>query len=97
MLSSPPRRVCRLHECFDRLRGVGVDRRHEGCDLVVFEHARETVGADEEEISRGCLDRQRVDRDRRLGAESARDRGALGMAIRFLRCEDAALDELGHQ
>jgi hypothetical protein len=68
-----------------------------GSDLVLGEHVRETVGAEEEQVVRSSGDREHVGLDRALGPHSPRDRRPLGVALRLLGCENSTLDELGHE
>ena len=63
--------------------------RHEVADLIVVDHRRQPVGAEEEEVVGLGRHRERVDVDLRIRPQRTRDHRALRMGVRFLR-RDAA-------
>ena len=89
--------VRRRDECVGRALGVTIGGLDRGGHGVVGDHGREPVRADEEEIARCGLQRERVDLDGRLGSERPRYRGALRVALGLLGREHAALDQLGNE
>jgi hypothetical protein len=96
MLSSPPScsRTGRASARPSRGRPVAVDELE---DVDVLDHVGEAVGADQEDVAVLRLDRERVDVDVRVGADSARDDAALRVDVCLLLRELAALDELVHE
>ena len=66
-------------------------------DRVVVDHRRQAVRAEQEEVARLGRRRERVDVDVRVGAEGARDHGALRVRLGLLGREPAAADELGDE
>ena len=97
MLSSPPPAFAASTSA----RAAARDRRGAARasveDLVVGDHRRQPVGAEQEDVARLRLDRERVDVDVGIGAERARDHRALRMGLRLLRRELAAAHELGDE
>ena len=68
-----------------------------GEDLVGGDHVGQPVRAEQVEVVRPGLDCERVHVDVGLGAERARDHGALRVRLRLLRRELAAADELADE
>ncbi len=60
-------------------------------------HRRQPVGAEQEDVAGLRVDRERVDVDVGVGAERARDHGALRMRLRLFRRELAAAHQLGDE
>ena len=66
-------------------------------DVVVRHHRRQPVGAEEEEVARLGLDRERVDVDLRVGPERARDHGALRVCVGLLGRQPSAPHEVADE
>ena len=66
-------------------------------DLAVGDHVGEPVGAEQEDVAGLGLDGERVDVDVGLGADRARDHGALRVRLGLLRRELAAAHELADE
>ena len=65
--------------------------------LLVGDHARQAVGADQEDVAGAARERVGVDLDVRLGPERARDDRALRVVLGGLGRDLPAALELGHQ
>src|SRR5436190_2788273 len=63
-------------------------------DRLLRDHVCQAVGAKQEEVSALGLDAERIDVDVRVGAERARDDGALRMRLGLLARELAGLEQL---
>ena len=95
-LSSPPALLAALTSPLPRLLEVA-RAREEVADLLVVDHRRQPVGAEEEEVARLGLDRERVDVDLAVRAERARDHRALRVSVGLLGGEAPAPHEVGDE
>ncbi len=80
MLSRPP---ARLASSTRARTAVSIEeaRAEEPGDVIVVEHRRQAVGADQEDVAGLGRDRLHVDLDLRFGAEGAGDDRALGVVL----------------
>ena len=96
-LSSPPWSFAAVISACVACAQVVAVPQHELGDALGVDHRRQAVGAEQEDVARLRRDRERVDVDVRVGAERARDHGALRVHLGLGRGELAAPHELGDE
>ena len=97
MLSMPPFRFAAATSSLGGRVGILPCGEDQLGDLGVADDVGEPVGADQIEVARRGLDRERLDLDARLRSDCARDHRAVRMLLRLLGRELPGADELAHE